>query len=40
MFFVDIIGHREDDKVAQALAALRQQAGMYKELGSYPRAVL
>jgi len=40
VFFVDINGHREDEKVALALAALRQQAGMYKELGSYPKAVL
>ncbi|MCB1785121.1 MAG: prephenate dehydratase [Chromatiaceae bacterium] len=40
VFFVDISGHRDDDKVAKALLALRQQAGMYKELGSYPKAVL
>lgn len=40
VFFVDIIGHRDDPSVAQALVALKQQAGMYKELGSYPRAVL
>jgi len=40
VFFVDIQGHRDDDKVRLALAALRQQAGMYKELGSYPKAVL
>jgi chorismate mutase/prephenate dehydratase len=40
VFFVDILGHRDDPKVAAALTALRQEAGMYKELGSYPRAVL
>lgn len=40
VFFVDINGHREDAKVAPALVALKQQAGMYKELGSYPKAVL
>ncbi len=40
VFFVDIEGHRDDEKLALALSALRQQAGMYKELGSYPRAVL
>lgn len=40
VFFIDIQGHREDPGVAKALAALRQAAGMYKELGSYPRAVL
>jgi chorismate mutase/prephenate dehydratase len=40
VFFVDIVGHRDDPEVAAALAALRQQAGMFKELGSYPKAVL
>jgi chorismate mutase/prephenate dehydratase len=40
VFFIDINGHREDPQVAEALAALRAQAGMYKELGSYPQAVL
>jgi chorismate mutase/prephenate dehydratase len=40
VFFVDIQGHRDDKKVATALTSLMQQAGMYKELGSYPKAVL
>jgi chorismate mutase/prephenate dehydratase len=40
VFFVDINGHREEPAVATALDALRQQAGMYKVLGSYPKAVL
>jgi chorismate mutase/prephenate dehydratase len=40
VFFVDIQGHRDDDKVATALTSLMQQSGMYKELGSYPKAVL
>ena len=40
VFFVDINGHRDDPEVANALAALRQQAGMFKELGSYPKAVM
>lgn len=40
VFFVDIQGHRDEPEVASALAALKQQAGMYKELGSYPKAVL
>ena len=40
VFFVDIVGHRDDPEVAGALAALRRQAGMFKELGSYPKAVL
>ena len=40
VFFVDINGHRDDADVALALEALQARAGMYKELGSYPRAVL
>ncbi|MFM1892372.1 MAG: hypothetical protein RLZ44_1449 [Pseudomonadota bacterium] len=40
VFFIDIQGHRDEPSIAEALAALRQAAGMYKELGSYPRAVL
>jgi chorismate mutase/prephenate dehydratase len=40
VFFVDINGHRDDPEVASALRALQARAGMYKELGSYPRAVL
>lgn len=40
VFFVDINGHRDDPEVSKALAALKAQAGMYKELGSYPKAVL
>jgi len=40
VFFVDINGHSDDGDVATALKALQARAGMYKELGSYPRAVL
>ncbi len=40
VFFVDIIGHREDAKVSEALRVLQAQAGMLKVLGSYPKAVL
>jgi len=40
VFFVDINGHRDGAEVAVALKALQARAGMYKELGSYPRAVL
>jgi chorismate mutase/prephenate dehydratase len=40
VFFVDINGHREDEKIAQCLDALRSDATMVKVLGSYPRAVL
>ncbi|GAB3626329.1 prephenate dehydratase [Pandoraea terrae] len=37
-FYVDIEGHRNDDKVAAALEELRQHAAYCKILGSYPRA--
>jgi chorismate mutase/prephenate dehydratase len=40
VFFVDINGHREDPEVAVALAELKRKAGMYKDLGSYPKAVI
>lgn len=40
VFFVDINGHRDEDEVGSALKALQERAGMYKELGSYPRAVI
>ena len=40
VFFIDVNGHRDDDNLAPALFALRQHAGMYKELGSYPKSVL
>lgn len=35
-FFVDIEGHEQDPRVAEALAALKQQAAFFKVLGSYP----
>ena len=40
VFFIDVIGHQQEPHVAQALDALKQRAGMYKVLGSYPQAVL
>lgn len=36
VFFIDLAGHREDPKVAQALAAVRRKASFFKMLGSYP----
>src|SRR5258706_10521405 len=39
-FYVDIEGHQEDPKVAQALAELRDKAPFVKIFGSYPAAVL
>ncbi len=40
LFFVDVEGHQEDERVATALTSLRKQAEMVKLLGSYPQAVL
>ena len=39
-FYVDIEGHQQDAKVAQALAQLRDKAPFVKIFGSYPAAVL
>jgi len=36
VFFVDIIGHLADPVIAPTLKALRAEAGLYKNLGSYP----
>ena len=39
--FIDAMTeHLDDEQLAAALQTLRQQAGMYKELGSYPKAVV
>ncbi|MDO8438454.1 MAG: prephenate dehydratase [Nitrosomonadaceae bacterium] len=38
VFFVDIEGHQQDEKVAQALVELREKAALLKILGSYPAA--
>jgi len=35
-FYVDIEGHLHDEKVAKALAELKQSAAFFKVLGSYP----
>jgi chorismate mutase/prephenate dehydratase len=40
VFFVDICGHGQDTKVAQALEQLKREALLFKVLGSYPEAVL
>ena len=40
VFFIDILGHRQEPKVAQALEHLRREALLFKVLGSYPVAVL
>ncbi len=40
VFYVDIEGHRDDEKVAKALAELERKASYFKNLGSYPAAPL
>lgn len=39
VFFIDVQGHQEDERVAAALAELRRQAPFLKVMGSYPAAV-
>ncbi|HZH55930.1 prephenate dehydratase [Yanghanlia caeni] len=36
-FYVDMLGHRNDPKVAKALGELKKEVAFFKELGSYPR---
>ncbi len=40
LFFVDIEGHYDDERVASAINELRAQASLFKVLGSFPRAVM
>lgn len=40
VFFIDINGHVEEDKVAHCLKSVEAEASMFKVLGSYPKAVL
>jgi prephenate dehydratase len=35
-FLIDVEGHRDDPLVAQALAAVKEQANFFKVFGSYP----
>ena len=37
VFLVDIQGHREDDVIAEALAAVEERSDFFRVLGSYPR---
>jgi len=39
LFFIDVEGHRKDERIASALAGLEQKAPFLKVLGSYPAAV-
>ncbi len=36
IFLIDVEGHRDDPPVAQALAAVKEQANFFKVFGSYP----
>jgi len=38
VFFTDIAGHQEDENVARALQALRDNTTFLKIFGSYPAA--
>lgn len=40
VFFLEIDGHQDDERVAQALSELKSEASHYKMLGSFPKAVL
>lgn len=40
VFFIDILGHRQDLPVAAALEHLQKDSALFKVLGSYPLAVL
>jgi chorismate mutase/prephenate dehydratase len=40
VFFLDVLGHADEEKVQEALAALKQEAAFFKLLGSYPISVL
>ncbi|RLK48696.1 chorismate mutase [Alkalispirillum mobile] len=39
VFFVDLLGHAEDEAVRAALAEIQEQASLCRVLGSYPRAL-
>ncbi|MBV8033061.1 MAG: ACT domain-containing protein, partial [Betaproteobacteria bacterium] len=39
VFFIDVEGHRRDERVAKAVEALKARAPFLKILGSYPVAV-
>ncbi|MCS6946340.1 MAG: ACT domain-containing protein, partial [Steroidobacteraceae bacterium] len=40
VFFIDIVGHVAEPRVARALAQLKKHASLCRVLGSYPRAVV
>lgn len=39
VFFIDVQGHVEDQRLSQALDNMRDRASLFRILGSYPRAI-
>ncbi len=39
VFFIDIKGHQQEEHVARALNQLKVEAGLFKNLGSYPASI-
>ena len=39
VFFIDIVGHREQEHIIRALNQLKVEAGLFKHLGSYPSSL-
>jgi chorismate mutase/prephenate dehydratase len=40
VFFLDVDGHADDPRVAEAMDELRRRADLFRILGSYPKAIL
>jgi chorismate mutase/prephenate dehydratase len=40
VFFIDIIGHKDDENVSRALESLKKHVNWLNILGSYPKAVI
>ncbi len=39
VFFIDILGHKQEQHISRALDKLKIDASLYKHLGSYPRSL-
>ncbi|MFP4648830.1 MAG: prephenate dehydratase [Halorhodospira sp.] len=39
VFFIDVLGHAEDETLRSALAQMHERASLFRILGSYPRAI-
>ena len=37
-FFIDVEGHQDEPKLAAVLQAVRERAGFFRVLGSYPQS--